>query len=313
MIIEAETIQEAYPQALAHVHYAGEGVEVRGFKTRELLNVQTIIRDPSQHCHVIPGRKWNPWIAMSEALWILAGRDDIKPLLPYNARIRDFSDNGETLYGAYGLRIKDQIEPVIQRLKNDPGDRRAVISIWREEDLWANTKDYPCNDLIMFKLRRNRLHMTVINRSNDLHWGLFGVNLPTFGILQDYVASRLRVELGTQTHFSNSLHIYLDGPGMKPNVDITKNMLLHEYDAIPELPRGQRAFTKPIELDALREACNAILDQEGYSGDIPPFLEFAEKFLEMYRLGEYNPIVRWAGVWPDWMAAAEAWFKENKK
>src|SRR3990167_6821425 len=98
-------------------------VTVRGRPTRELLNVVTGITNPRARCQIVPGRKLNPWLALSESLWLLAGRNDVASLLPYNKRITQFSDDGKTLYGAYGKRITGQIELMINRLKRDPADR----------------------------------------------------------------------------------------------------------------------------------------------------------------------------------------------
>lgn len=313
--IRAVSAHEAYRQALEDVRF-GEPVHVRDFDTLEIHNYATEIDEPWHHCHFVPGRRWNPWLALSEALWILAGRDDIKCLLPYNKRIREFSDDGIVNYGAYGRRIREQIDPLLTRLRNNQNDRRSVLSIWREEDLWADTADPPCNDMIMFKIRSGRLHMTVINRSNDLHWGLYGVNLPTFGILQEYLAACLEVEMGTQTHLSNSLHIYTGGPGMKENWRITERMLGRMHEPLPEMPWHRRAFTEPISLDTLRAGCNAVLDHQ-YSEDYTgiPFLEFAGDFLTAYRLGYPEKIgneCRHADSYADWIKAGEIWVQEGQ-
>lgn len=247
---------------------------------------------------------------MSEALWILAGRNDFQALLPYNKRIAEFSDDGSTLYGAYGRRIMPQMKFLIERLIKDQSDRRGVIAIWQWPDLMEETKDPPCNDMIMFKIRDDKLHMTVINRSNDLHWGLYAVNIPTFGILQDWLAARLGVEMGTQTHLSNSLHVYRPQLGMKPNWDITRNMTAEGFEPLPMMPKHERAFTEPVATDALVEACNAALsaDADDYDGPIP-FLMFANDFLRGYRLGRFDldNDCRYASYFQDWIMAAQVW------
>ena len=309
-VFEGQNATQLYREELYAVWESGEKVSTRGFDTLELLNAATMIQSPQDHCVLVPGRRWNPWVALSEALWILAGRSDIAPLLPYNKRIAEFSDDNNTLYGAYGPRIGTQLTDVIQRLQADPNDRRAVISIWERRDLTANTKDPPCNDMIMFKLRRNKLHMTVLNRSNDLHWGLYAVNLPTFGLLQEYIAACLGCELGFQTHVSNSLHIYTGGKGMKENWRITERMLARFNEEIPEYPQHKLAFTGAIPLDTLRGACNAALQPLVIYQGIP-FLEFAQDFLMIQSAGMKVEDIRHAEDYADWIAAAEMW--ENDK
>lgn len=317
IIMQGRSAHEQYRNSLDRIMQQGAGVEVRGLQTKELLDVATVIAEPWHHCHFVPGRRWNPWIAMSEALWILAGRDDLAPLLPYNKRMAEFSDDGKYLYGAYGLRIAEQIPTLIERLEKDPNDRRAVLAIWNQRDLIADTADPPCNTQIMFKLRDNKLHMTVLNRSNDLHWGLYGVNLPTFGILQDWLAARLGVQMGTQTHLSNSLHIYTGGRGMKENWAITERMMARSFEALPEMPIHERAFTAQVQLDTLVEACNIALDiEDKLQAPQIPFLEFADDFLQMHResgkaLWKWDDLRHHDKYW-DWCMAARIWKEEGE-
>lgn len=266
---------DIYRQQLKNLLTAPE-VTVRGRPTRELLNVVTEI-SPLNCVQIVPGRKLNPWLALSEALALIAGSDLVKHLEPYNKRIKEFSDNGVTFYGSYGARIAEQIPHLLERLKI-PGDRRAVLQIWDVQDLMAETADPPCNDTIMFKLRDEKLHMTVINRSNDLHWGLHAVNLPQFAILQQYLAMHLETGLGTQTHISNSLHIYLDGPQQT----LTKNMLAAMDEPITYL---EAPFLFPSnglgDHKVYKDLAYEILD--GNLIHEPPFLEFASIFLYTYR------------------------------
>ena len=49
-------------------------------------------------------RDANPFFHFFEALWMLAGRQDVKFLEQFTPRIREYSDNGSTLNGAYGYR-----------------------------------------------------------------------------------------------------------------------------------------------------------------------------------------------------------------
>jgi thymidylate synthase len=310
----------------------GKPVGTRGRETLEILDFVSVIEEPHP-CILIPSRKWNPWLAMSEALWILAGRNDTKALLPYNSHITDYSDDGETMYGAYGERIFDQIDDLIERLRKDPNDRRAVLQIWEynhsvEEtkdglhsfyetsDLTYETKDPPCNNMVYFKLREGKLHMTVMCRSNDIHFGLFAVNIPTFSILQQYIASRLGVETGNQTHLSNSLHVYTDD---KRAVEITDRMLHTDRGAdMPAYPAHTQVFY-PSELkninshESFAEMCSAVLDGESSPRSLPVFLAYAVRYLKAYKNREL-PEVDSFPEFADWtlaakMFAANVWTK----
>ncbi|HAH51913.1 MAG TPA: hypothetical protein DCL80_11935, partial [Balneola sp.] len=119
-----------------------------------------------------------PFFHLFEALWMLAGRDDLAYVQQFNKRIEDFSDDGVTLNGAYGYRWreywkKDQLDLLIEHLTNHPDSRRAVLQMWSTDDLQKivkdpTCKDVPCNTQIYFKIKKNRLQMTVTCRSNDI-------------------------------------------------------------------------------------------------------------------------------------------------
>jgi len=304
-----------YRQQLGDLVHAPEVVLGDGRRTNELLNVIIDIEFPRGRMSTVPGRTFNPWLALSESLWILAGRDDIECLLPYNRCIREFSDDGKTLHGAYGKRIHDQIEPLLDRLRADPTDRRAVLSIWRSSDLWKITKDPPCNDMVMFKLREDKLQMAVFCRSNDLHWGLHAVNIFTFGILQEYLAARLGAGLGRQLHFSQSLHIYLDGPGAA----ITGRMLVASGKPIQEcygaelFPSIELARCSPAEMLV---DMHLVLNRQHIVSRLS-WLEFAEDFLRWYRERPSNKKLRdscrHAEKFTDWIAAGEVFMEEKER
>jgi thymidylate synthase len=287
-------------------------ITVKGRPTKEILNAVTVLEKPLHRMQIVPGRRMNPWLALSESLWMLAGREDVAALLPYNKRILDFSDDSETLYGACGYRIRDQIEPLLARLQADPNDRRAVLSIWNPADLTAETKDPPCNDMVGFKLRRGHLHMTVFNRSNDLHWGLHAVNIPQFGILLEYLAARLGVAVGTQTHISQSLHVYLDEPAK----DITYRMIAAWQEPIGSVAPSPFFEELPIcrldgqpstdDLAYLYTLCDHVLDGKRLDEEDPPFFQFAHDFLQCYREKQHDlSMCRHFPKFQAWIAAGE--------
>ena len=66
----------------------------------------------------------------------------------------------------------------------------------------------PCNLIITFRIARDRLDMTVFNRSNDLVWGCCGANAVHFPMLQEYLAGRMEVDVGGYWQVSTNLHLY---------------------------------------------------------------------------------------------------------
>lgn len=302
--IQSKYASMTYRQAFIRLYNTGDEVEVRGRKTRELLNFVTDISDPSQRVIRVPGRRWNPFIALSEILWFFSGRNDIAPLLPFNRRIAEFSDDGKTLNGsAYGYRLFDQIEPAIARLKVDSGDRRAVLTIWNKEDLSAETKDAPCNDMIMVKVRQGKLHFTVLNRSNDIHWGLYAVNFPVFSSLMEYMATRLSVQLGTYTHFSNSLHFYEDHAQA---AGITQRIWDQRMTPVQESPVRDIQMFEPRYMEQEYVAEEANLALEGNQTFNFRFFNFAGQALNCAREGAWSSPY-YSDIFPNWAQSCREW------
>jgi thymidylate synthase len=190
--------------------------------------VTTIYENPMERVLFSPERDANPFFHLMEALWMLAGRNDMGFITHYNRRMKEFSDDGGlTQHGAYGHRWRvhfggDQLNYVVDLLTNKPWSRRAVIQIYDcHNDLDPNEdrlKDVPCNVMVHVQLRPSEgdtgeggvpyLDMEVFCRSNDLIWGTTGANAVHFSILQEYLAARLGVEIGVLYQISCNLHAY---------------------------------------------------------------------------------------------------------
>lgn len=182
--------------------------------------VTTVYENPRERVLFWPERDANPWLHFFDAMWILAGRNDVATLSRFAARMASYSDDGETLHGAYGYRLRnfykfDQLDKAVEMLKKDPWDRRVVLQLWdADEDLGRLGNDAPCNQQIMLRVvygrtnERNRLNMMVTSRSHDIIWGLYGANAVQFSYIQEYLASRLNLEVGTLTNVSWNYHAY---------------------------------------------------------------------------------------------------------
>lgn len=216
--INVRNVNHALPLALALLRDTGISVAPRGLLTVELPSpFATTYSHPTEMVLYDAARDANPWFHLFESLWILHGRDDVQFLQWFLPRMVDFSDDGIKFHAPYGYRMRhafgcDQIEFCIKALSEDHDTRQAVISIWNPNLDWKKTKDRPCNDLIMFKIRNNRLRMTVCNRSNDAILGAYGTNVVQFSTLLKYVAGYVGVEIGAYTQVSDSFHVYADNP-----------------------------------------------------------------------------------------------------
>ncbi len=218
--IHARNVHDALPMGLDLLAVEGKEMKSRAGDVIELLSpVTTTYSSPLERCIFYQERDWSPFFFFMESLWMLAGRNDVEWLLPYNKRMAEYSDDGKKFHGAYGYRWRyhwsfDQLEKTIKHLEKNPDSRRAVITMWDPSyDLIVDEtvgKDYPCNTQVYFWIRNEQLHMTVTNRSNDIIWGLYGANAVHFSFLQEYMAGKLGLEVGLYHHVSNNFHAYKD-------------------------------------------------------------------------------------------------------
>lgn len=151
--------------------------------------------------------------ALGEFLWYLSKSNDLDFIMYYIVRYKNYSDDGKIVYGGYGPRLfnmrgkHNQINQVIELLKEKSTTRQAVIQLFDAEDLVKKHKDIPCTCNLQFILRNNKLNMIVFMRSNDAYLGL-PHDIFCFTMIQEIVARSLNVELGIYKHAVGSLHLY---------------------------------------------------------------------------------------------------------
>jgi hypothetical protein len=237
--LDVRNVNWALPAGLALLKSAGQEEDSRvGPVLAARAPVLTIYRKPYERVMFSAARDANPFFHLFEALWMLAGRQDVAFPAHYAAQLQLYSDDNETLNGAYGYRWRghfgyDQVQLVIDELKKNPASRRCVIAMWDavdgagqyrnpgaeaigfgyEGDLkraLAGGKDVPCNTHIYFRVVNGALDMTVCNRSNDAVWGAYGANAVHFSILQEYVSLMAGIPMGAYYQFANNFHIYRD-------------------------------------------------------------------------------------------------------
>lgn len=212
-------VNDALP-ALAHLILEhGHDVPSRVGATKEKTFQHFTILDPLQREIVVEGRKANIAAQIAETMWVLAGRNDVEWLEAYLPRAADFSDDGKTWRAGYGPRLRawvgeddrfstDQLAAVIRLLSEDPGTRRAVMSIFDPSTDYGDSKDIPCNNWLHFLARDNVLDLHVAIRSNDLVWGWSGINQFEWSVLLEIVAHYAGLEVGSIHYAISSLHIY---------------------------------------------------------------------------------------------------------
>lgn len=235
--INVRNVNEALDYSLRYLPYGAHIEESRAGRVMVSdTPVITCYGNPTERVLFSPLRDANPFFHLMEALWMLAGRDDVAFPSLFNSTFGQFSDDGERFWGAYGSRWRkwfgyDQLELITQELQNNPQSRRCVLAMWSpayvrsfgeeeravQPDLMqalAGGKDVPCNTNIFFRAIRGprgmQLDMMVNCRSNDIFWGAYGANAVHMSILHEYVASSAGLNVGRYWQNSFNLHAYLD-------------------------------------------------------------------------------------------------------
>lgn len=255
-------VNEALPRALAYLRDSGEPEQTRNGPALVAPGpVATVYREPRRRVLFDADRDANPFFHLFEALWILAGRRDVRTLAWFNSRMSNYSDDEHTFHAPYGYRLRhargfDQIETVCRMLQKNPYDRRAVLQIWDAvSDLNARSLDIPCNDIVMLRVRDTIatfhhsgrvLDITVCCRSNDAIWGAYGANAVQFSVLQEYIAAKIGAGVGNYVQMSHNLHVYTDTPYWNTWL----NSVGHGGLFVPDTPYGTNAVTTSV-LDGL--------------------------------------------------------------
>ena len=185
--------------------------------TKALFNVGFTIQQPlNNHIYnkgsIVP-RNWNPEYAEAEWQWYLTGDPRISTLGDIYGKVPEIwkrmaDENGQvnSNYGYQWERAR-QLENVVEMLIKNPSTRRACISIYDGKEISDYASDTPCTYAVQFTILDNRLNMCVTMRSNDLWFG-FCNDQYCFSMLQQLVAQRLEIQVGTYYHFVHNLHLY---------------------------------------------------------------------------------------------------------
>lgn len=185
----------------------GTGIDING--TKATFNVGFYIKNPVDRDITTEWRKWRKSYAEREWEWYMSKNRSVEELKKF-APIWDKMHGGDNIvnsnYG-YQWNRNDQLEKVIEQLKNSSSTRQAWLTIYdgKEKDEYAF--DTPCTLSIGFTMLCGSLDMCVTMRSNDLVYG-FCNDQYCFSKLHEYVADRLKVPTGYYYHFVHNLHLY---------------------------------------------------------------------------------------------------------
>jgi thymidylate synthase len=203
-IIRAKSISDAWYRGLNIIWNHGNVItDERGSQIREFMDLMVVIEDP--YTDRIPkDTAWNEERLEEYAKQLISGENVQDFEYTYGQRLRNW--NGEV----------DQIEYVIEKLKENPTSRRATAVTW-VPPVDTKVSEVPCMIVDDFKIRNGKVHLTTLFRSHDFG-GAYPANLYGLSRLLEYVADRVGVEPGMITTVSISAHVYDHDWDMAENI-----------------------------------------------------------------------------------------------
>jgi thymidylate synthase len=220
MHIEEDSIDDLLNRVYSVLLSATDVVPTSKGRTAECVGVVLRLKDPRARLSASETRL-KLFSALGEFVWYLSGSDDPEFISHYISWYRDAKlDADGRMPGAYGPRLfgsapYDQFNKVVKLLKERPTTRRAVIQLYRAEDLAVSLEarsaddllEVPCTCTLQFLVRGGLLHLIVYMRSNDAYLGL-PHDVFCFTMLQELAARAVGVDIGSYVHCVGSLHLY---------------------------------------------------------------------------------------------------------
>lgn len=233
--IEAPTLDDLLNKALEYLLANGNQVHATRGDFREVLGPTFVLTNPRSRLSRSETRS-KVFSAVGELLWYLTKATELEYIDWFNpGKYNKESEDNKTVRSGYGDRLFkwhgiNQVQNVIDLLKDRQSSRQAVIQIIDAEDIASKAKAVPCTNTLQFLVRDDRLHLVVSMRSNDAYLG-FPHDVFAFTMLQELIARTLNVELGTYIHTVGSFHLYDD------HVDGAKDYLREGFqNIIPMTP-----------------------------------------------------------------------------
>ncbi len=201
-----------------------------------------------------------------ELLWFLKGDTNIKYLNDNRVTIWDeWADENGNLGPVYGHQWRswpdpkggtiDQIERVLNQIRNKPDSRRHIVSAWNPSDV-DNMALPPCHALFQFYVAEGRLSCQLYQRSADYFLGV-PFNIASYSLLVHMFAQQCGLEPGEFVWTGGDVHLYSNHfeqaelqltrePFPLPTLEITRkpdsidayeyeDFVIHDYEAHPSI------------------------------------------------------------------------------
>ncbi|XP_053661456.1 thymidylate synthase [Anopheles marshallii] len=131
---------------------------------------------------------------------------DLGPV--YGFQWRHFGAKYKTCHDDYAGQGIDQLAEVIHKIKNNPYDRRIIMSAWNPSDI-PNMALPPCHCLAQFFVSDGELSCQMYQRSADVGLGV-PFNIASYSLLTHMIAHVTGLKAGEFIHTTGDTHIYLN-------------------------------------------------------------------------------------------------------
>jgi len=154
-----------------------------------------------------------------ELLWFIRGDTNISYLKENNVSIWDeWADKNGDLGPVYGKQWRrwdtpdgrklDQLNNVINQIKDKPNSRRMIVSAWNPSDVGSMALP-PCHCLFQFYVSNNKLSCQLYQRSADIFLGV-PFNIASYSILTHMIANITSLSVGDFVHTLGDAHLYIN-------------------------------------------------------------------------------------------------------
>lgn len=293
MFIEKRSLDDIIHDLLKEIRKRGISQTNKKGPNKEILGIYVKLTNPLNRISTSFAK--NIFISpIGEFLWYMSGSNSLSFIEYYIPKYSDFSNDKETLNGAYGARLfnktnplEDQVNNVVKLLREKKNTRQAVIQIFDKNDLLImDNEDIPCTCTMQFFIRQNKLILFVTMRSNDVFVGL-PHDIFCFTMLQELIAKELNIELGDYNHFISSCHYYMED-----------DKLVNQY--LNEGLQTSKTQMKAMPDDTSLSTIETILSYENRirnnekldikSIDMPPYWKDLLYMLQIYSLRKKNKL-----------------------
>lgn len=154
-----------------------------------------------------------------ELLWFLDGNTNVKYLQENGVRIwNEWADENGELGPVYGHQWRswpdynggtiDQIQNIVDLLKNSPDSRRMIVSAWNVAEVEKMALP-PCHTMFQFYVADGRLSLQLYQRSADTFLGV-PFNIASYALLLMMMAQVSGLKAGDFVHTTGDTHLYLN-------------------------------------------------------------------------------------------------------